>query len=403
MFRTIRDINFAGRKVLIRVDFNVPLDEKLNITDDTRIRMAIPTLKHIIDNGGRAIIMSHLGRPKGQPVEKYSLKSVVKHLSDLLGKPVAFAEDCIGEKAAVVVNNLKNGDVALLENLRFHNEEEKNDPAFAKALAALGDIFVSDAFGTAHRAHASTAGIADTLPAYAGLLMEKEINYLGKVTTSPDRPLVAIMGGAKVSDKMLVIENLLEKVDSLLIGGGMAFTFLKAQGYDIGKSLCETDKLDLALKLIEKAKKSGRKLLLPIDVVTATEIKEGTATKTLDISQIPANELGLDIGPKTIEAFAAELKTAKTVLWNGPMGVFETKPFDVGTRRIAELLTTLKATTVVGGGDSVAAIEQMGAADKVSHVSTGGGACLEFLEGQTLPGIAIFSRDINNLAEGAGK
>ncbi|NCB39761.1 MAG: phosphoglycerate kinase [Erysipelotrichia bacterium] len=403
MFRTIRDINFAGRKVLIRVDFNVPLDEKLNITDDTRIRMAIPTLKHIIDNGGRAIIMSHLGRPKGQPVEKYSLKSVVKHLSDLLGKPVAFAEDCIGEKAAAVVNNLKNGDVALLENLRFHNEEEKNDPAFAKALAALGDIFVSDAFGTAHRAHASTAGIADTLPAYAGLLMEKEINYLGKVTTSPDRPLVAIMGGAKVSDKMLVIENLLEKVDSLLIGGGMAFTFLKAQGYDIGKSLCETDKLDLALKLIEKAKKSGRKLLLPIDVVTATEIKEGTATRTLDISQIPANELGLDIGPKTIEAFAAELKTAKTVLWNGPMGVFETKPFDVGTRRIAELLTTLKATTVVGGGDSVAAIEQMGAADKVSHVSTGGGACLEFLEGQTLPGIAIFSRDINNLAEGAGK
>ncbi len=403
MFRTIKDIDFAGRKVLIRVDFNVPLDENLKITDDTRIRMAAPTIRHITDNGGRAIIMSHLGRPKGQPVAKYSLKSLVAHLSNLLGKPVNFAEDCIGEKAATVVNSLKNGDVALLENLRFHNEEEKNDPTFAKALASLGDIFVSDAFGTAHRAHASTAGIADTLPAYAGFLMEKEINYLSKVTTSPDRPLVAIMGGAKVSDKILVIENLLEKVDSLLIGGGMAFTFLKAQGYNIGKSLCEHDKLELALKLIEKAKASGRKLLLPVDVVTATEIKEGTAVKTVAIDSIPENELGLDIGPKTIEAFAAELKTAKTVLWNGPMGVFETKPFDVGTRKVAEMLADLKATTVVGGGDSVAAIEQMGAADKVSHVSTGGGACLEFLEGQTLPGIEIFSRNINNLTQGAVK
>ncbi|MDD3147388.1 MAG: phosphoglycerate kinase [Candidatus Riflebacteria bacterium] len=403
MFRTIKDISFSGRKVLIRVDFNVPLDENLNITDDTRIRMAVPTIKHIIDNGGRAILMSHLGRPKGGPVAKYSLKSLVSHLGKLLDKQVHFAEDCIGEKAESVVNSLKNGEVALLENLRFHSEEEKNDPTFAKALASLGEIFVSDAFGTAHRAHASTAGIADTLPAYAGFLMEKEINYLSKVTTSPDRPLVAIMGGAKVSDKILVIENLLEKVDSLLIGGGMAFTFLKAQGHNIGKSLCEADKLDLALKLIEKAKASGRKLLLPVDVVTATEIKEGTSTKTVDIEHIPDNELGLDIGPKTIAAFAAELKTAKTVLWNGPMGVFETKPFDVGTRKIAELLADLKATTVVGGGDSVAAVEQMGAADKVSHVSTGGGACLEFLEGQTLPGIEIFSRNINNLTQGAGK
>jgi len=403
MFRTIKDINFAGRKVLIRVDFNVPLDENLNITDDTRIRMAVPTIKHITDNGGRAILMSHLGRPKGGPNPKYSLKALVSHLGKLIGKTVSFAEDCIGEKATAVVNNMKNGDVALLENLRFHPEEEKNDPTFAKALASLGEIYVSDAFGTAHRAHASTAGIADTLPAYAGFLMEKEINYLSKITTSPDRPLVAVMGGAKVSDKILVIENLLEKVDALLIGGGMAFTFLKAQGYNIGKSLCEADKLDLALKLIEKAKASGRKLLLPVDVVTATEIKEGTATKTVDIKNIPENELGLDIGPKTIEAFAAELKKAKTVLWNGPMGVFETKPFDVGTRKVAELLAGLKATTVVGGGDSVAAVEQMGAADKVSHVSTGGGACLEFLEGQTLPGIEIFSRNINNLTHGAAK
>ena len=347
--------------------------------------------------------MSHLGRPKGQPVEKYSLKSVVEHLGNLLGKPVKFAEDCIGEKASAVVNSLANGEVALLENLRFHKEEEKNDPTFAKALASLGEIYVSDAFGTAHRAHASTAGIADTLPAYAGFLMEKEINYLGKVTTSPDRPLVAIMGGAKVSDKIQVIENLLEKVDSLLIGGGMAFTFLKAQGYNIGKSLCEEDKLELALKLMEKAKTSGKAFLLPTDVVTAAEIKEGVATKTVSIKDIPADELGLDIGPDTIEVFSAELKKAKTVLWNGPMGVFETKPFDVGTRKIAEILAGLDATTVVGGGDSVAAIEQMGAADKVSHVSTGGGACLEFLEGQVLPGIEIFSRDIKEMAEGAGK
>jgi phosphoglycerate kinase len=403
MFRTIRDIDFSGRRVLVRVDFNVPLDENLQITDDTRIRMAIPTLKHIADNGGRLIIMSHLGRPKGQPVEKYSLKSVVDHLSKLLGKPVKFAEDCIGEKAQSVVNSLANGEVALLENLRFHKEEEKNDPAFAKALASLGEIYVSDAFGTAHRAHASTAGIADTLPAYAGFLMEKEINYLGKVTSSPDRPMVAVMGGAKVSDKIQVIEHLLEKVDSLLIGGGMAFTFLKAQGYNIGKSLCEEDKLDLALKLIEKAKNSGKKIMLPTDVVTAAEIKEGTATKTVSIKDIPADELGLDIGPESIEAFANELKAAKTVLWNGPMGVFETKPFDVGTRKIAEILAQLDATTVVGGGDSVAAIEQMGAADKVSHVSTGGGACLEFLEGKTLPGIEIFSRDIKEMAEGAAK
>ncbi len=403
MFRTIRDIDFTGRRVLVRVDFNVPLDENLKITDDTRIRMAVPTLKYIIEKGGRLVIMSHLGRPKGQPVEKYSLKSVVDHLGNLLGKPVKFAEDCIGEKASAVVNSLANGEVALLENLRFHKEEEKNDPTFAKALASLGEIYVSDAFGTAHRAHASTAGIADTLPAYAGFLMEKEINYLGKVTTSPDRPLVAIMGGAKVSDKIQVIENLLEKVDSLLIGGGMAFTFLKAQGYNIGKSLCEEDKLELALKLMEKAKTSGKAFLLPTDVVTAAEIKEGVATKTVSIKDIPADELGLDIGPDTIEVFSAELKKAKTVLWNGPMGVFETKPFDVGTRKIAEILAGLDATTVVGGGDSVAAIEQMGAADKVSHVSTGGGACLEFLEGQVLPGIEIFSRDIKEMAEGAGK
>lgn len=400
MFRTIRDVKFSGKKTLVRVDFNVPLDDKLNITDDTRIRRAIPTLKHILDQGGKLIIASHLGRPKGEANLKYSLKSVVKHLSELLGKKVAFANDCIGEETVALVNKLQDGEVILLENLRYHKEEKKNDPAFAKALASMADIYVSDAFGTAHRAHASTAGIADYLPAYAGFLMEKEINYLGKVTTSPDRPMVAVMGGAKVSDKIQVIENLLKKVDSLLIGGGMAFTFLKAQGYNIGKSLCEEDKLDLALKLIEKAKATGKSLMLPIDVVTAKEIKEGIETKTVDIKNIPDDELGLDIGPETVAVFEAELKSAKTVLWNGPMGVFEIKPFDMATRKIAELLAEIDATTIVGGGDSVAAIEQMGASDKVSHVSTGGGACLEFLEGKTLPGIEIFSRNIKEMAEG---
>jgi 3-phosphoglycerate kinase len=401
MFRTIKDIKFSGKKTLVRVDFNVPLDENLKITDDTRIRRAIPTLKHILDEGGKLIIMSHLGRPKGEANPKFTLKSVVDHLSNLLGKPVAFAEDCIGENTVSMVNSLKDGEVILLENLRYHKAEKKNDPAFAKALASMADIYVSDAFGTAHRAHASTAGIADTLPAYAGLLMEKEINYLSKVTTSPERPMVAVMGGAKVSDKIQVIENLLEKVDSLLIGGGMAFTFLKAQGYNIGKSLCEEDKVELAKTLIEKAKTMGKKLMLPVDVVTAKEFKEGTETKTVSIDNHPDEELGLDIGPETIKLFEEELKAAKTILWNGPMGVFEIKPFDNGTRKIAEILASLDATTVVGGGDSVAAIEQMGASDKVSHVSTGGGACLEFLEGKTLPGIEIFSRDIKEMAGGA--
>jgi len=325
------------------------------------------------------------------------MKPVLARLSELLGKQVAFANDCIGAETKKMVDNLKSGDVLLLENLRFHPEEEKNDPAFSKALAALGDIYVSDAFGTAHRAHASTAGVADYLPAYAGLLMEKEITYLNKVVQNPERPMVAIMGGAKVSDKILVIENLLNKVDSLLIGGGMAFTFLKAQGKGVGKSLCEDSQLDVAKKVFEKAKQTGKTLLLPIDVVVAAEVKEGAPSQVLPVESIPDEKMGLDIGPKTIDLFTKELKKAKTVLWNGPMGVFETKPFDAGTRKIAEVLAELKATTVVGGGDSVAAIEQMGAADKVSHASTGGGACLEFLEGKTLPGIEIFSRDIKNM------
>lgn len=401
MFRTIRDIQFKGKRVLVRCDFNVPLDSDRKITDDTRIRAALETINHIRKQGGRVILMSHLGRPKGQVAPKYSLKPVQARLTELLHQSVAFADDCIGPNAEAAAKAMKDGDVLLLENLRFHAEEEKNDPAFAKALAALGDIFVSDAFGTAHRAHASTAGIADTLPAFAGFLMEKEITYLGKITGAPERPLVAIMGGAKVSDKILVIENLLAKVDSLLIGGGMAFTFLKAQGLQIGKSLCEADRLDTAVKILEAAKASGKNIVLPLDAVTAPEIKDGVATKTVAIDKMPADEMGLDIGPATIKAFQTVLAGAKTVLWNGPMGVFETPPFDMGTRAIAEILTGLHATTVVGGGDSVAAIEQMGAAEKVSHVSTGGGACLEFLEGRTLPGIEIFSRDIKQLAGGA--
>ncbi|MBI3037783.1 phosphoglycerate kinase [bacterium] len=401
MFRTIKDIQFKGKRVIIRVDFNVPLDKASNITDDTRIRAAIPTLKYILDQGGRLIVMSHLGRPKGGRDPKFSLKPVLKRLSNLLNKNVTFANDCIGEEASKTAKALKDGEVLLLENLRFHSEEEKNDPVFSKQLASLGEVYVSDAFGTAHRAHSSTAGIADYLPAYAGLLMEKEITYLRKITHGPERPMIAIMGGAKVSDKLLVIENLLDKVDELLIGGGVAFTFLKAKGFSIGKSLCENDRVEIAKKLIEKAQGMGKILLVPSDVVVASEIKEGVDAKTVDVQAIPENQIGLDIGPKTILSFSAELKKAKTVLWNGPMGVFETPPFDQGTRKVAEILANLRATTVVGGGDSVAAIEQMGASEKVSHVSTGGGACLEFLEGKALPGIEIFSRNIKDLVGGA--
>lgn len=391
MFRTIRDVQFKGKKVLIRVDFNVPLNkDSTEITDDTRIRAALPTLNYIIQNGGRLIVMSHLGKAKGSFDPKYSLKPVHKRLEELLNKKVIFASDCIGEEVAKLANSLKDGDVMLLENLRFHAGEEKNDPNFAKALASLGDIYVNDAFGTAHRAHASTAGIAEYLPAYAGFLMEKEITYLSKVTENPERPFVAIMGGAKVSDKILVIENLLTKVDTLLIGGGMAFTFLKAQGYNIGKSLCEEDRLDVARKVLQQAKDSGKKIVLPVDVVTAPTIDSNAPTKTVAISNIPSDEMGLDIGPETVKLFEHELKNAKTVLWNGPMGVFEIKPFDTGTRKVAEILTNLNATTVVGGGDSVAALEQIGATSKITHVSTGGGACLEFLEGKKLPGIQIF-------------
>lgn len=397
MFRTIRDIQFQGKRVVVRCDFNVPLDSEQKITDDTRIRAALPTIEHIRGQGGRVVLLSHLGRPKGKVAPKYSLKPVQEKLSLLLQCPVGFAGDCIGPLAESAVSALQDGDVVLLENLRFHAEEEDNDPAFARSLASHGEIFVSDAFGTAHRAHASTVGIADTLPAYSGLLLEKEITYLSKITGAPERPLVAIMGGAKVSDKILVIENLLDKVDVLLIGGGMAYTFLRAQGLEIGHSLCEHDRLDTANDIFAKAQALGKRIVLPVDTVVAGEIAPGAATETVTIDRIPEDKMGLDIGPATVKLFNAELAAAGTVLWNGPMGVFETSPFDAGTRAIAETLAGLRAITVVGGGDSVAAIEQMGAAEKVSHVSTGGGACLEFLEGRVLPGIEIFSRDIKAL------
>lgn len=391
MKKTVKDVEWRGKRALVRCDFNVPLKEG-KITDDTRITAAMPTINYLIEQGARVVLMSHLGRPEGEPKPEYSLRPVADRLSELLGKPVKFIS-CpvvVDDEVRAMAASLEEGEVMLLENLRYRKEETKNGPEYAKELASLGDVFVNDAFGTAHRAHASTAGIADTLPAYAGFLMEKEITYLSKVTENPERPLVAIMGGAKVSDKILVIENLLEKVDTLLIGGGMAYTFLKSQGVKIGKSLCEDDKLDLAKSLIEKAKKLGKKMLFTQDVIGTKDF--ATVCGTYTMAELPDDAEGVDIGPETIKAFEAELKKAKTVLWNGPMGVFEKPAFANGTRKIAEILGTLDAITVIGGGDSVAAIEQMGCADKVSHVSTGGGACLEFLEGKTLPGIAVFSK-----------
>lgn len=389
--KTIEDISVAGKKVLVRCDFNVPQDNEGNITDDIRIRSALPTIKYLIDKGAKVILMSHLGRPKGEGYEKkYSLKPVAERLSSLLGREVKFAEDgdVVGENAKRLSAGLKDGEVLLLENVRFVKGETKNDKEFAKKLASLGDIFVNDAFGTAHRAHSSTAGIADFLPAVAGFLIEKEISVMGKALENPDRPFVAILGGAKVSDKIGVINNLLEKVDKLIIGGGMAYTFLKAKGNEVGKSLLEADKIDYAKEMIEKAKAKGVKLLLPVDTIVAKEFKADAEHHDVEASSIPADYMGLDIGPKTIELFTSELKDAKTVIWNGPMGVFEMPAFAVGTKAIAEALSKVNGTTIIGGGDSAAAVKKLGYADKMTHISTGGGASLEFLEGLELPGIA---------------
>jgi 3-phosphoglycerate kinase len=387
--KSVEDIIVKGKKVLVRVDFNVPLDDRRNITDDTRIKAALPTLQYLLKNGAKLILASHLGRPKGVGFEeKHSLSPVAARLEALLGKKVTLASDCVGESAKSAVASLKEGEIVLLENVRFHKEETKNDPDFAKALASLAEVYVNDAFGTAHRAHASTEGVAKFLPAVAGYLLKKEIDIMGNALDNPKRPFVAILGGAKVSDKIGVIENLLKKVDTLIIGGGMAYTFFKALGCEVGKSLLEADKVDLAKRLMDDAKEKGVKLLLPVDNVVAAEFKADAEHKIVDSDKIPADWEGLDIGPVTRELFGKEIVNAKTVIWNGPMGVFEFPAFAKGTESIAEFLSRCDGTTIIGGGDSAAAVEQMGYSDKVTHVSTGGGASLEFMEGLVLPGVA---------------
>ena len=391
MKKTIRDIELKGKRVLIRCDFNVPLDSNQNITDDTRIRAALPTLEYMVTQGAKVVVMSHLGRPKGKAAAEFSLAPVAVRLAELLGKQVEFADsdvvvdDSVKEKVAA----LKDGDVLLLQNVRFRKEETDNEPGFAKELASLGDVFVQEAFGTAHRAHASTAGVADYLPCVSGFLIEKEVKFLGSALHNPQRPFIAIMGGAKVGDKIKVIENLLTKVDTLIIGGGMTYTFYKAMGLEIGTSILDADNIDLAKMLLEKATSLNVKLLLPVDIVCADEFSNDAKYQTYSRDQIPSDMMGLDIGEETVKLYSEEIAKAKTVVWNGPMGVFEMENFAKGKKAIAEALATSDATTIIGGGDSAAAVEQFGLADKMSHISTGGGASLEFLEGKILPGISI--------------
>ena len=382
--KTVEDIDPRGKKVLVRCDFNVPLDGD-KITDDRRIREAVPTIKYLLDRGAAVILCSHLGRPKGGPDPKYSLKPVAKRLTELLGRNCPLLSDCVGPEIEGACKALKPGDVVLLENVRFHPEEEKNDPAFAKQLASLADMYVNDAFGTAHRAHASTEGVAHILPGVSGFLIKKEIEFLGKAVENPKKPFVAIMGGAKVKDKIALIDNLLPKLDKLLIGGGMVFTFLKAQGHAIGNSLLDADSLDYAKRLLDE---NPEKIVLPVDIVVASELSENAQTKTVAGSGIEDGMIGADIGPRSQELFSNEINKAGTILWNGPVGVFEMTPFAAGTKAVAEAMASTKATTIVGGGDTAAAVDKFGVADKMSHVSTGGGASLEFLEGKELPGIA---------------
>jgi phosphoglycerate kinase len=390
--KTVKDVNLQGKRVLMRADLNVPLNEDGQITDDTRIRAALPTISYIMEQGGALVLCSHLGRPKGQFSSKYSLTPVAKRLEELIGKEVIFAADVVGESADASVAKASKDVIVLLENLRFHGEEEKNDPAFAKKLASYGDVFVNDAFGTAHRAHASTQGVTKFLPAVAGFLLGKELDVIGKALSNPARPFLAILGGAKVSDKIGVITNLLDKVDSLMVGGGMAFTFFKAMGYEIGKSLLEADKVELAKQLIEKAAAKNVTLLLPVDAAAAKEFKADSEFSYVDADQFPADCMGLDIGPKSEKLFAAEIAKARTIIWNGPMGVFEMPSFAVGTKKVAEAMASNReATTIIGGGDSAAAVEQLGYADKMTHISTGGGASLEFMEGIELPGVAALN------------
>ena len=389
--KTIRDLSLKGKRVFVRVDYNVPMDKAGNITDDTRISATLPTLRYLLEQGASLILGAHFGRPKNGPAPEFSLAPVATHLSSLLGKEVKFAADCVGPVAEAAAQALQPGEVLMLENLRFHSEEEKNDPLFAKGLAALADIAVNDAFGVSHRAHASVEGITKFLPAVAGFLMEKELDFLGRAVTNPERPYVAIIGGAKVSDKIGVIANLLTKVDALLIGGGMANTFIAAQGFSVGKSLVEPDKIPLAKDLIAQAKTSGVKLLLPSDVVVAEKFAADAANRVVAVDAIGPEEMALDIGPASSAAFAEALANAKTIVWNGPMGVFEMDAFAKGTEFVAQAVAHSQAVSIVGGGDSVAALEKVGLADQITHISTGGGASLEFLEGKVLPGVAALA------------
>jgi len=392
---TLNDVDVAGKRLLVRVDYNVPLDEQQHITDDTRIRATLTTIRTLTEKRASVILMSHLGRPKNGPDPKYSLKPAAERLASLLGRPVKFAADCIGPEVARLAENLQQGEILLLENVRFHPEEEANDPAFAKQLASLGDMYINDAFGSAHRAHASTAGVTKFLtPAVAGLLMEQEINYLHQAVGHGERPFVAILGGAKISGKIDVLKNLVEKVDHLLIGGGMMYTFLKAKGCEIGKSLLEADKLNLAHEILDIAAAQNKMLHLPVDTIVAKEFRNDSPQQNVETGNIPADGIGMDIGPETVRKYSDIILSAKTIVWNGPMGVFEMPNFAHGTNAIAQAMadaTAKGAVTIIGGGDSAAAIAQAGLENSVSHVSTGGGASLEFLEGKELPGVSALT------------
>jgi 3-phosphoglycerate kinase len=388
--KSVRDVEVAGKRVFVRVDFNVPLEEG-KITDDKRIRETLPTINFLIEKGAKVILASHLGRPNGEVVEELRHTASAARLSELLGKPVVKANDSVGEEVKAQVNALNNGDVLLLENVRFHAGEEKNDPELAKQFAELADLYVNDAFGAAHRAHASTEGIAHYLPAVSGLLMEKELDVLGKALNNPERPFTAIVGGSKVKDKIDVINKMIEIADNIIIGGGLSYTFFKAQGYEIGQSLVDNSKLDLALEFIEKAKTLGKNFLIPVDIVVTDEFSKNANTKIVDVDGIPADWEGIDIGPKTREIYADVIKNSKLVVWNGPMGVFEIEPFSHGTKAVAEACATTEGYTVIGGGDSAAAAEKFGLADKMDHISTGGGASLEFMEGKALPGVVALN------------
>ena len=386
--KTVKDIDVRGKKVLVRVDFNVPLNDNREITDETRIVGAMPTIEYLLEQHAKVILCSHLGRPKGEPKPEFSLAPVAARLEQLSGRKVIFASDTIGSSAQAAVEAVNDGEIVLLENVRFHKEETKNDTEFAKKLAALADIFVSDAFGTCHRAHASTAGVADYIPAVAGLLIEKELEILGSALDNPVRPFTAILGGAKVSDKIGVIENLLNKVNSVIIGGGMAFTFLKAKGFEVGASIVDEESLELALDLIKKAAEKGVDFFLPVDCIVADKFDANAKTQVVPVEAIPAEWMGLDIGPATRMLYADKIRTARTVVWNGPMGVFEMPAFAEGTKTVAKAMADSEAITIIGGGDSAAAVKQLGFADAMTHISTGGGASLELLEGKVLPGVA---------------